>query len=413
MSTEFGKLQKMYVHAMESPYSDFYRAFYGSGASSSISSIEEWHSLPFLTREDIEQVPLSDRIFTPLEEVSAFRATSGTSGRKPLITPRKGFTTFPKAAMNCSGLLLFYNSPHLIARGRDEMKKDFPIVVGSFNDTEQSVQLAAHIGVDALFCFPFQLQELIPLLQKYDVAHGMKSIELTGERVSEREYTMLRTVFPNAEIFPSYGATELQAIAAYGDEVPTPHQNILRPSPHFFWEIVDEYGAVVTHEGAEGSLVLTSLNIELSAFPLLRYAIGDYMQIVAIDKQENITYYKPIGRPHVDIAKIPGGVLYADNVSNALENVHPDITNIFEGHVFFKGKKAQLDLHVVAKTKKSFTEALRQELAEKISGRIFVGPNNTYQQGVEKGLYENLSLTITYDQPIQNAKRKPFTEHYE
>lgn len=82
--------------------SDFYRRWF-AGRTLPEDALDDstWRNVPLLSRDAIIDTPLWERTYVAREDVHVVRSTSGTSTRRPLLTPRclfGSYETYLKAA---------------------------------------------------------------------------------------------------------------------------------------------------------------------------------------------------------------------------------------------------------------------------------------------------------------------------
>ena len=210
---------------------------------------------------------------------SGIRITSGTSGKGVFAVPRNAPQKYKELFVPYS-LLTFERPLHTVTETllglTDKVK---PVICGDTQNIEQSVSMAATVGVEALEYPASLIPALRPFISKYNLSEKIKVVIPTGERISPEQLDMTRELFPNAEVKILYGASELHGIAGIW-----PGQNyspdIFSPQETHYFEVIDDNGEVMREEGKTGELIITTLLTPTLAMPLLRYKIGDMAKIV-------------------------------------------------------------------------------------------------------------------------------------
>jgi len=411
------KLNDVYQYVRESTESTFYRNLYKDTEKDTIETLKDWTTLPFVTRDSLQNTPFWERIFLPKEKIDCVRATSGTSGKEVLITPRIQYSQHDRwfGAKHMPTALLSFLSPHHVAtKGAEELNLDFPIVCGDPSDLESTVRLSAKAETDGIITFIFLLTPLITFLKKHNLNEKIRTVFLIGEKLTNEEYGFFKKELPNATLFYNYGTSEIP-FASRIIPVPEAQNNTHEPNDGMYWEILDENNHPLEGEGSEGELVVTTLEEEEFAFPYLRYRTGDLARITTWHSDPWKRRYQLLGRVELDLIKLPGGELHVREVQKSIEDVRPFFTGDFELHYFSEktsdGQKPRIELILVTENEIPITESALDEIAEIISSRLRVGPTFSYTDGVQKGVYLPISCSLTTDLVRGNQKKKYFIRH--
>ena len=389
--------------------SPVYRRLYGMQPSEvkDIRSWKEWRSLPLLTKEYLQSVPLSERSFAPWQELDAIYVSSGTTGKPPFFSARTrvaGYeyrtTSFPEPRAFLSGV----GPPHRQTHWVSTLKRQVPVIALDAKRMEASVRLAKAVGVDGMFVFIHHIPLLGELMQKHEIAEGMRYVEVTGEACSAPMYKYLRGRFPNAMLVASFGATEIEdtpfAISGKGSEEAL---RTYTAKSGCFLELIDsETGLFVDPAtGAEGELLLTTHEEERMAFPMIRYRIGDRVRVTAAE--DDTWRFISLGRAEVDFIKIPGGILHAGELERVLTLFDPALTERFEAHVFEYPSPKGPSMEIVVRVTADNVDF--NALTEHIGRNLHIGPTFTYDDGVAKELYRPLRCETLNDERTGKLRR--------
>ncbi len=396
--------------------SKFYRNLYGLRPEDSplhIQSKEEWSALPFLTKADLLAKSLAERSFIPLSEVDHLRVSSGTSGKGVLFSPRTHvremdyrlhYHNFKNAFMAFTTPMM----PHWHAMFQKEHGCLPRIIAYDPANPSASVQLAKAAGIDGMSVFIFHITAIGEEMKRFGCANKIRLLEVTGEMCTRAQFEYMRETFPHATIIQSYNSSEVEDAhigmpcrPMTGDEpLAVYHQK----KTHYL-ELVDpETGALVEPKSdAEGDLAITAYPGEPSAFPLVRFRIGDTVRVVEENCPHGLWSFTVLGRTELDFLKIPGGLLRADEIERALRTMPEDVSDRFEIHCPEKaGRNGPLLTPLLRVELRR--EIPLHELARRIAKLIRVSPEMTYADGVADGRYAELTCEAFH--PTVSAKTK-------
>ncbi|OGC81208.1 hypothetical protein A2943_00430 [Candidatus Adlerbacteria bacterium RIFCSPLOWO2_01_FULL_51_16] len=409
---EFEKLCSLVEKYTRKGGCDFYRNLYNLSpviSSLKIKKQKEWEELPFLTKEDIQKVPIEKRIFVPWGEVAFIRSTSGTSGKPPVFFPFITVPQRPASPRIQKGILTSLPTPTSILESAFEKVLGKKIVLFLLDPRfpEESVNTALAHGIDSLILVPFLLSAVAKNISGSDRMKIMY-IEFHGDHAGQEVINFTKEQFPNAAIVQIYGISEIGSMTLACGEASAEHPgDTYHASADIHLEIVDPDSKekISLLPGAEGELVCTTMYGPI-AFPMIRYRTGDMARVVESTCKEHGEWsFTVIGRKDMDFIKIPKGVLRADEVERVLRSMRGKVSDEFELHYSEhatgeESPKIQVTLHVEAHSGVELSE-----LADEIASKLRVSPSLTYAQGVERGLY--LPLTCA---PLQKldmpGKRK-------
>lgn len=382
----------------------FYRKLYGmkeGDAPQSVRSWDEWRALPFLTKKDLSDAPLSERSFLPLRDVTYLTVSSGTSGSLPLFSPRSYMPTyefrtrlypFSKAVLS-SKPVPFQHEEFLSRRGVSPR-----LVVLDPRNMAASARLARAAGVDAIFTFTSFLLPLAQHMTNERIAEHIRFIEIGGAVITRSCYETARKAFPNAIIVSTYGLSDIENSPVGLPCRPVTGEeplDVFHPKECVFMELYDDATRSILEPsaGTEGELVVSAYCGEPSAFPTIRYRTGD---LVRVAEEQCAVHGTPsftvLGRIDADFVTIPGGMVRVDELERVLRlfpNVVPDTFQARIRKETREQARIGMTLHVVPRGTINLVA-----LAESVSRELRVGPAHTYADGVKKGLYTPLTCSI-------------------
>jgi phenylacetate-coenzyme A ligase PaaK-like adenylate-forming protein len=400
----------------------FYRKLYGltGTAALTIPSQEEWLKLPPVTKDSLLAMPLAERSFLPLQQLDHLRASSGTAGKPPLFSPRTHVRNMEYRLRyhDFKGAFLAFTvplMPHWHEYFLKEHGREPRVVVYDPRAPRTCARLAKAAGVDALSIFVFHAIPLGEALKAEGAADAIRLVEITGEVASQSVLEYLEETFPNATILQSYGASEVEDVHM---GMPCRPVSAAQPTPHYhpkkthYLEILDpETGKILEpEEGVEGELLVTAYPGEPSAFPLIRFRIGDRVRVMESTCAAHGSWtFTVLGRAEMDFIKVLGGVLRADEVTRVLRLARDSVSDRFELHHYMEvtpdGPKTRVVLRVETRGKTVDLDALAVFIAQQLR----VGPARTYAQGTSTGAY--LPLQCEAVETFGDAKTKRFIRH--
>jgi phenylacetate-coenzyme A ligase PaaK-like adenylate-forming protein len=410
----FSARQSLLARCLQHP-NGFYRRLYGSG-DLAVSTEAEWQRLRPVTKDDLLTVPLADRSFLPLSELDHVRASSGTSGKPPLFSPRTHVR-----GLDCrlqyhrfERPFLAYAipmTPHWHERFHEE--HGYPPRVISIDPQfpEATVRLATVAGVDAVSLFAYQLRTIGEAMKATGLNERIVFVEIAGEACSRARYEYARATFPRATLVHSYGSSEVEDVPMgmpCGVMRETEPFAVYHPKESHFLEIVDSetLAPVPYTPGAEGELLITSYPGEPAAFPLIRFRIGDTARIVEMPCEHGGEFsFTIVGRTDIDFIKLEGGVIRVDEVERVMRSLSDIVTDEFELHRFEhatpEGPRTRLELRVELRMATDL-----DALARAISERLRINPEKSYADGVAAGRFLPLvCVPLVKGDPNQKHKR--------
>ncbi len=407
-------LNSLLAYATAPSRESFYRRLYKMPAGTavrSIASLDDWHTLPVLTKDDLLGEPLTARSYVPV--LDHLRASSGTSGKPPLFSPRTHvqnmdyrlqYHDFKNAFMAFTVPLM----PHWHAKFQEEHGSAPRVVSYDPKHAAASVRLAKAAGVDAFSVFVYHVLTVGEHMKREGMSENIRFIEITGETCSRAQYEYIRETFPNATILQSYNSSEVEDAHIGMPCKPidgTDPLAVYHPKETHYLEIMDpETGRMIEPvAGAEGDLLLSAFPGKSASFPLIRFRIGDTIRVVESMCPHGSWSFTVLGRTDMDFLKIPGGILRADEVARVLRLFPERVSDRFELHCSEEatpaGPKIKSIVHVELQNGADLFA-----LAHDIAAQLRVAPSFTYAEGVAKNRY--LPLTCVPLTIAKGAKTK-------
>lgn len=402
------------------PGPDFYRRHYGVGTKPlSITSIEEWRTLPFTTKADLLARPLRERTFLPFSDIDHLRPTSGTSGKGALFCPRTPLRgmEYRLEYHDFKQPMLAFTVPAMPHWHEDFMHRaggTGGVVVYDPANPAASVKVARDAGVDSISVFAFHMPQLGEHMKRECINENIRFIEMAGEACTKKLFEYLRETFPHATLVPFYGSSEVE-----DSPIGMPCRAITGEEPlalyhgkgSHYLEIVDPATLEVVEpiRGAEGELVITAYPGEPSAFPLLRFRTGDFVRVIDERCPKHHSWsFTLLGRTEMDFIKIAGGVLRADEIARVLQLFETNVSDRFELHSF---ERASATGPLLAPT--LYVEIVSpidlHDLSRAIMHELRVAPSFTYEEGVMQGRY--LPIVCKPFVPPVGKKSKRIVRH--
>jgi len=388
---------------LESPHSTFYAKKYANVVLTPDHFTEDqWRTIPFLTRTEIQETNYFDRLYTDADNVGIIRVTSGTSGKGLLIMPRTKSDTreselFRKIFSHYKFRTMATFSGAQFQHARIYIT-DYNIdsVALSVSDIAASANIVTTLKPDLLLGFGYALEALGKAVKDDHYAKTVSCIYFFGERTSDLRLRAIRSYFPNADLMFDYASIEAQVSPAMSClELIKQRSTYVHPIPEYtYMEIIDpETGKVITEPGVEGELVMTIT--KQVAFPLIRYRTGDQARIIA--ESCPCGTVSPIidirGRVEGTKARFRGGEIQLAELERALAKVvkHAPVTVVninFNEEATADGILPRLSLKLQNAAAFDFTQ-----LANELAGELKVSPVATYADGVSNNLLQPIIIT--------------------
>lgn len=404
------QLDATYRHVRTHSRASLYRHLYQNVSHEDILTMRVFESLPFLSKERLQQAPFWDRIFVSKERINHIQSTTGTSGAGPLLVPESSphewngrekqlvANNIPVRLLHFFGPIDLYDKP---------INKHGPHVVvhGDFAHLKMSAWLAKHSHVNALNLFPSTLEAIIPEFQALNMTGDILSIELEGEPVALNQRRMFKRAFPNATFHTGYSLTESQgAVAQPVISLPNNYDNVslyYKTTRHFYIELIDEHDAVIKEENKEGEIVITRLTFENVALPLVRYKTGDKGVYHTWDNDHTKRELTILGRIGFDYIHVPHGRIQTDEIERVLDMHTNDLKPEFQMHVH-KTDTIRCELRVIP----THEDVDAHKIAESFATHMRINPRKTYASLVVEGMC--MPLTCTFVDTLTPPPGKKF-----
>jgi phenylacetate-CoA ligase len=399
------KFKNLLDFVFDNKCSSFYRDKYqkvGFIPKVNFQSLADIKKIPLLSKEELMNEDPYRLLFVPEKEAEIISPTSGTTTGKPFVTfqslkDRQGFTEKVNPKLRVKRLLTLL-SPFRAPTTCLPMK-DAPIshiLVGDIFNLPVSVYLASRLQVDRIDTTPTFAIILKKHLANYpDFEKNIRTIALAGELVSPEKKKTLRKLYPDKEIFITYGLSE-----AGGSITSQCHPLAERDDEIFFhlmmdvcyFEIIDPKTEKEVPLGKKGELVITRFNSW--ATPLLRYRTGDLASFEKNDCSCGAPgpLLKVYGRIKYDIVKVGGFELRSDALEKALINLNSYLEDSFEAHIreTFIGAKPKICLTLNLSLLKGVKDSLliRKKIEEELLKNWWISPRFNLEKAVGVGLFE-------------------------
>ncbi len=418
---DFEQLKALVAHATNPTGGQFYRNFYKlhDASALNISSLGEWRALPPITKDDLIAVPLRERSFLPLSVLDHLRTSSGTSGKPPLFSPRTvvlgmdyrlQYHDFKNAILAFPVPMM----PHWHEAFQRSNSRSGRVVVFDPKRPGASIRLARAAGVDAMSLCVFHVQAAGEHMKREGINKRIRLIEIAAEICSHLLYKYMRATFPNAVILQSYASGEVEDVHIGMPCKPMDGSEPLGvyhvKKTHYLEIINTETGEIIEpRAGAEGDLLITAYPGEPSAFPLLRFRIGDTVRVVKDSCPHGSWSFTVLGRTDMDFVKIPGGMLRADELGRVLRMFPERISDLFELHCYMKETQSGPLIELILKVE-TLGNVNLETLARDIGDNLRTGPSFTYTEGIKDGRYLPIRCELL-EQMDENKKHKRIVLH--
>jgi len=281
------KLNAVYLHALK--HGKFYKKLY-RGCPNNLLTLKDFHSLPFLSKKELQSVKLEDRLCVDMKQIREVHYSSGTTAypiiaaytstdlknsRKHLSQTWKmqGVKEGTRFAMMASYGLF---SAGLINHYAIQQAGGFIIPISSAN-LDKIIKVISELNPEsgaAVSSFYLFFLEKLRIAGIDPRKIGFKNLIAGGEYLSESQRKYIEQKF-NTKVLFQYGLAEIDT----GIAGECSHQNGMHfLDDYVYAEIVDPETNKLLPPEAEGELVLSHLMRE--ATPLLRYRTGDITRIL-------------------------------------------------------------------------------------------------------------------------------------
>lgn len=412
---QISQFEKILKWVLQNPHSSFYRKKY--------HHLKTWdfHSLPFLTREEIAQAQSDQLIFVPEIQISSWNMSSGTtSSGDPLLVPKMVHSD-PALEVFIKLLNKFMIHKMMILtrldliHNRMRFYQAYPalfnarqFILGDIHNLNLTAKMTAKLMIDSIESSPTILHFFIPFLKEVYDLNKIKFICLGGEYTSEQRLKLFKSYFENAYFHFRFGGTENPILKGLRCEYLSTHPpRFFHPNCDFYiYEILD-YQDKGVKEGEKGEMVLTTL--KKCAFPLIRYKTGDAIiwhttKACRCGAKDLIEVFGRIG---YDFVRISGLTIHIEMLEKALLQIDPNLSTNYQLHVYEVVDKKRLlpklILHLfVPKMAKIQIETVKK----KIESLFYLSPTQTLKDLVEKGIILPLEIKLEEEEKIAHKSVK-------
>jgi phenylacetate-CoA ligase len=406
------KLNKSFDFLVNNPYSSFYKDKYKKAGIKfkSIKTIEQFNSLPYLTKDELLRLSPYDFVFLPLNKINHVVTTSGTTNQNNPLMLLMNAKSRPRwnnherwkpfLDLKIKNHMLLYpgsSAAHRLAVNFSAVDKGIVNLIGDISNLSLSAKLARRIGLDSIETTASILYLFIPYLKKEYDLRKIKIVYLGGEYTSEQKYKYLQKKFKNAKFIFDFGSVETGGIAI-GCE------HLLKKGPRFLHPLNFVYLETFNHK-EEGELVVTGIEVGRSPY-LLRYRTGNHVKLTNYNcpcgEKQLIEVFGKIGH---DVISVQGTFIYSDHVHGLLSSYSNYLqTGDFRLHVYevIKNNKimTRLVLQLILKKDIKNKEIIKKQILDSLSSKLFLTAKNTLADLVEKQIYLPLEIEFVESFPF-------------
>jgi len=378
----------------------FYRDFYGGKLDKGAPlSIDQFLSLPLLTKEDLLNIKSLHKSFLPQKDVRGFSVTSGTTQSKkilmlPFSAPAPVFRGKIAAQEKLERLgvssIIYLSSPlHGMTRHMVyEDKNDFPFVLSRVDDFALSTAMIKEGEINGVISTPTIIYQYLPFFEKAGISNQIKWLCLAGEHCPWQKREELQRSLPEARIEFVYGSAETGIIGYQCPHLMETATNKYHPADNIFAETLNSEGNPITD--SPGDFVVTSLT--KNAFPLIRYQNGDTGILEERPCQcGNPTTLTLLGRVSQDLAKVQGTIIHAEAVERALSCVKAELVPYYYLKITEVKKDGKIlpELRISLIPKKTIIDTAQtiSLVAKQISDNLWLSTKNTLTDLVNQGVF--------------------------
>lgn len=417
----FSKVKQTLEFAVKNKYANFYTKKYTKLPFDIFNiTLENFRSIPFLTREEIVKSPPLLRIFTPTNEVGYWFTSSGTTNNPLLIPVAKLKQDYldllaQKLAKNKVEKIMLlkpqgYTGLRIFDWGSHEKLSKYSLILGDLRNLDASAAMAAALAIDGLETTPSGLNFFMPFLkEKYDLSK-IKYIILGGEFTSEQKLRFFKSYFKGAYFDFTFGGAETRGKKGLRCDFLNKKfaPRFFHPrSDFFYFEVVDEEGKAVG-DGEKGELILTTLF--RTPFPLIRYKTGDLVTMSPYKCQCGRSGLMEVfGRIGADSLRIGGVTIYRHLVDEAIEKALGRFSGDWEMHVYELIHNKRLMPKIVLKLS-NLRSKNESKLALAISNELKMAPAKTFTDLKKEELFLPLEVEFV-DSFGQKAKEIKIISH--
>jgi phenylacetate-CoA ligase len=381
--------RKIFSYAKE--HSALYREKHQGVSPDDIRTIEDIRRIPLIDKEDLrraqagkEPFPFGELLGVPVEEVSTFRQTSGTTGT-PVYVPESWESWQWRVEVWCHILWMAgfretdrvfvpfgYNVYVAFWEGHFAAEKlGCTVIPGGALDTKGRLNKIQELRATALLNTPtygLHMAETARSLGLSPREMGIKRMVCAGEPLPDATRKRLEESW-NAEVYDHIGGTEPCAWGAMCEE----RKGLHIMEPYFLVEILDmETLSREVEEGELGVAVVTPLGRR--SFPLIRFNTKDVVRKGKADcacGRTSMMIQGMAGRAD-DLRKIRGVLFTPVSVEEVLRAEFCEIT---EYEIVVERKGIMDEISLTVEPEQETGEEVMKELMKRISERLKMKTN--------------------------------------
>jgi phenylacetate-coenzyme A ligase PaaK-like adenylate-forming protein len=409
MSAEnFSQLKKLILFLWTSPLSDFYRKKYEAdkfNPERDLKDIESFKKVPYLSRQELAAVTPSQRLFFKPEGFWYQAHTSGTTKQRPaffyfkLDRLEKPNLILPNQFKN----VLFLNHPSRLPRFLRALNAQGALfTIGDINNLPLAAIQAREAKVNCIFSSPTLLVVFAEHLKNHYDPAKIKYIRCVGELMTPKKYSLLKSLFQNAEIESAYAMVEtgtmgFQCPNLIGSEQFSKYH---ARNDRFYFETLKS-----------GELIVSNLKFyDRFGTPLVRYRTGD---VLVFDQNpcgcgRAGLVFKIEGRAGFDFIKIGGGVISETELERAIkfvERLLPIKDYMLSLEELAENDKLKVKLSLKLETNLNLNPPLG-DINKIFSENFRIGANSSLKDAVEKGFFAPLEVSISENPLAQKGLKQ-------
>lgn len=398
-------------------FSDFYRKKYYAASLSEkdILNPKNFDKLPFLTRQELESVPLDERLFVDSREIQFVAYTSGTSSGKPMITYFANVDDYyfdPTLDLGVRRLLIIHpplnKHFHLtfVQQCIQSKNRSFPVFADHQNLANSAI-IADEIKADAVYATPTIALMFGEFLGKYYDPKKIKLLALGSETLTLMRRNQLKTIYPNAQIADLYGSAEIGQYILY------PCSKIIAEEKSWFHILQPP---VIKTEIINGELIITYANNK--AMPLIRYRTGDFFEIIGDNcgcgiKGQVLAWS---GKKDVDKIKAAGVEIKIDDMEKVFNQISHLTNDKYQLHFYESYEKLGVKMVVeiiepAAVLKILPAETVRETIINHLMNNWFLSPTAKLKDAVVKCLFSTPEVKFVKEFSFKSDKIRRLVSH--
>lgn len=387
--------------------SAFYRHKYGVAINSDQNLL--FADLPFLTRQELVNTPVSQRTYISPEQVVFFGFSSGTTSGAPLVSVFGKIDNYHIEPAFGTGIIrpLIVYPPlnknfgaSFIQQCQEAAHKVSP-VFGDYERLANSAVLAQMTDCDSVYATPTIALKLAPYLEQYYDITKIQFLAVASELMTPYLWRQLRMAYPAAYISNLYASSEIGQFIMY-----TKPNNTAVYADQFIL-MTDTIAAA---ELIDGELVITY--IANPAFPLIRYKTGDYFELCSTESDSQTIRVRMTGRDGVDVVKVGGFEIRSGDLDEWATTLPQSLTE-YQLHIYeLAGGVYRLCFECVLKDQEA-DYLVAQPLIESLFRETFkVSKSMAVIDGIKAGLFrDEMMVTIVSETSVLSLKRKVLVLH--